>query len=320
MKAQPATAHTKRLQLCNANLCSTHPDLDACLTGCAVLVTKRRNACVTRCQYPLKYCSALSVGGPSQSCKQPTHCTDSLSSPPTVCLACAQALKELSASALQKPTSCLLRPSCLASAPCAPVGTSAAQPLRCRWCCYSCLPQSCTQQAGRYFGPTDSAPAAPAPAPSLPPSANVGDVWWAQATGWFCNPVAVTTTGAAQPVRGAPCAGVAANASLSEVRERHPAVKCCGSVHTFTAGQPAEVQEQAPFLSSQTLAYYIGQCTMQEIWTVLLALTTGSAACCATCLWYMLPGCDAKHGLAALPRSVQRSGQGKLCSCSTSLR
>ena len=57
--------------------------------------------------------------------------------------------------------------------------------------------------SGQIFGPTDSTPAAPAPAPSLPPSANVGDVWWAQATGWFCNPVAVTTSGAAQPVRAA---------------------------------------------------------------------------------------------------------------------
>ena len=80
--------------------------------------------------------------------------------------------------------------------------------------------------SGQIFGPTDSAPAAPAPAPSLPPSANIGDVWWAQATGWFCNPVAVTSSGAAQPVRAAPCAAGAEAPRLGEAPREVP----CGVV------------------------------------------------------------------------------------------
>jgi len=54
---------------------------------------------------------------------------------------------------------------------------------------------------GQIFGPTDGTPAGPSSAPAAPPSAAVGDVWWTQATGWFCSPVAVNASGNVLPVR-----------------------------------------------------------------------------------------------------------------------
>ena len=57
---------------------------------------------------------------------------------------------------------------------------------------------------GQIFGPADTPPPTPSGTPAPPPSAAIGDVWWAQATGWFCNPVTINQSGNALPVRP-PC-------------------------------------------------------------------------------------------------------------------
>ena len=152
MTAQPTRAHTQSVLL--DTLTWTLPTQTlAFASPAAQLVIETRNACIARCQNPLKFNSAASVRGPPQSCKQPTHFDESLellTHPVLVTLLAGLGEAQLHVPLRTHPW--VLRPSCLATAPCAPVGSSAARLRRCRWRCCSCSPHSCGQRAGRYLG------------------------------------------------------------------------------------------------------------------------------------------------------------------------